>query len=153
MAETGGGRGMGGFVIKDVVVIPFPFSDLSNSKKRPALVLSDLEGDDLILAQITSKKISDSYSIELKTSDFNNGNLNKDSNIRPNIIFTADQNIVLYKVGNLNDEMMDDVIFNREPKSTPMIGVHFLRFAAKYDLVHVQRSPEAYVKLFTKKDI
>lgn len=101
---------MGGFVRKDVVVVPFPFSDLSSSKKRPALVLSDLEGDDLILAQITSKKISDSYSIELKTSDFNNGNLNKDSNIRPNKIFTADQNIVLYKVGNLNDEKMDEVI-------------------------------------------
>lgn len=37
-------------------------------------------------------------------------------------------------------EMMDDVIFNREPKNNPLIGVHFLRFAAKYDLVHVQRS-------------
>jgi mRNA interferase MazF len=46
---------MGRFVKGDVVVIPFPYSDLSASKKRPALVLADLEGDDIILCQITSQ--------------------------------------------------------------------------------------------------
>jgi 5'-3' exonuclease (including N-terminal domain of PolI) len=49
-------------------------------------------------------------------------------------------------------EMLDEVIENRSKKNVPMIGVHFLRFAAKYDLVHVQRSPESYIKLFLKKD-
>lgn len=49
-------------------------------------------------------------------------------------------------------EMMDDVINNQTEKSISMIGVHFLRFAAKYDLVHVQKNPESYIKLFTKKD-
>ena len=43
------------FVKGDVVVLPFPFSDLSNSKKRPALVVANLEGEDIILCQITSK--------------------------------------------------------------------------------------------------
>lgn len=56
---------MGKFIKGDVVVVPFPFSDLSNSKKRPALVLASLEGEDLILSQITSKNIFDSYSIEI----------------------------------------------------------------------------------------
>ena len=41
----------------DVVVVPFPFSDLTQAKRRPALVLSVLEGDDLILCQITSQTI------------------------------------------------------------------------------------------------
>lgn len=49
----------------DVVVLPFPFSDLSSSKKRPALVIANLKGDDLILTQITSQTKKDSYSIEL----------------------------------------------------------------------------------------
>lgn len=48
---------MGKFVIGDVVVVPFPFSDLSASKKRPALVVATLSGDDVILCQITSKTI------------------------------------------------------------------------------------------------
>jgi mRNA interferase MazF len=44
------------FVKGDIVVIPFPFSDLSGSKKRPALVLANLQGDDIILCQITSRR-------------------------------------------------------------------------------------------------
>ena len=52
---------MGRFIKGDVVVVPFPFSDLSQSKKRPALVLADLTGDDLILSQITSQNIYDIY--------------------------------------------------------------------------------------------
>lgn len=59
--------------------------------KRPALVLSNLKGDDLILSQITSQNISDSYSSE--------GTLKKVSNIRRNKIFTADKDILLHKVG------------------------------------------------------
>ena len=64
------------FVKGDVVVLPFPFSDLSASKKRPALVIAALEGDDIILCQITSKARTDNYSIILNNSDFKQGNLN-----------------------------------------------------------------------------
>jgi hypothetical protein len=46
---------MGRFVKGDVVVAPFPFSDLSAAKRRPALVVASLTGDDVILCQITSK--------------------------------------------------------------------------------------------------
>jgi hypothetical protein len=47
---------MGRFVRGDVVVTPFPYSDLSDSKKRPALVAAALKGDDVILCQITSRR-------------------------------------------------------------------------------------------------
>ncbi len=40
----------------DVVIVPFPFSDLSQSKRRPALVISNLQGDDLILLGLTQRK-------------------------------------------------------------------------------------------------
>ena len=75
---------MAKFVKGDVVVIPFPFSDLSQSKRRPALVLSVLQGDDLILCQITSKSIKDNYAIPVDENDFESGSLNLESNIRPN---------------------------------------------------------------------
>ena len=98
------------FVKGDVVVLPFPFSDLSASKKRPALVIAALEGDDIILCQITSKARTDNYSIILNNSDFKQGNLNLISIIRPNRLFTADKSIVLYKIGSLKDKKLKEVI-------------------------------------------
>ena len=100
---------MGQFVKGDVVVIPFPYSDLSQAKRRPALVVADLSGDDLILCQITSQTIKDKYSVLLSEDDFISGNLNKESNIRPNKLFTADSNIILYKIGSIESKVMIDV--------------------------------------------
>jgi len=54
---------MAKFIKGDVVVIPFPFSDLTQTKRRPALVISALEGDDVILCQITSRTSRDNYAI------------------------------------------------------------------------------------------
>jgi mRNA interferase MazF len=89
---------MGRFVKGEVVVLPFPFSDLSGSKLRPALVLADLSGDDIILCQITSQmSAKDSHAIALEAKDFQKGNLKVLSNIRPNRIFTADKNIIKKK--------------------------------------------------------
>ena len=98
------------FIKGDIVVVPLPFSDLSNYKKRPALVIATLKGDDLILCQITSQSISDEYAIVLSSEDLVSGNLKRKSNIRPNRIFTADGNIILYKVGNLKESKMTEVI-------------------------------------------
>ena len=93
---------MGKFIKGDIVVLPFPFSDLSSTKRRPALVLVDLKGNDIILCQITSTNIYDDMSVTIDTSDVENGSLNNISNIRPNKLFTADENIILYKLGELN---------------------------------------------------
>ena len=101
---------MGRFIKGDVVVVPFPFSDLTMSKRRPALVIAELSGDDLILCQITSQDIRDEYALELLGSDFESGSLNKPSNIRPNRLFTADHHIVLYKTGHLKDVKIRRVV-------------------------------------------
>jgi mRNA interferase MazF len=98
------------FVKGEVVVVAFPFSDLSLSKRRPALVLADLHGDDIILCQITSKTIKDIYSISVDSDDFISGNLKQQSNIRPNRIFTADKNIILKKVGKINTSKYNEVL-------------------------------------------
>jgi len=73
----------------DVVVLPFPFSDLSQSKKRPAFVVAPLQGDDVILCQITTVVHSDLYSILLEEKDFVTGSLKQPSYIRPNRLFTS----------------------------------------------------------------
>jgi mRNA interferase MazF len=98
------------FIKGDVVVVPFPFSDLSQSKRRPALVLAELEGDDLILCQITSQMNKDRYAIPLAQNEFQAGSLKQSSHIRPNRLFTADHHIVLYSAGHIKKQKMDDVI-------------------------------------------
>ena len=61
---------MAGFVKGDVVVIPFPFSDLSGNKRRPALVLATLPGNDIILCQISSRNRKDKFTTALSLTDF-----------------------------------------------------------------------------------
>jgi mRNA interferase MazF len=98
------------FVKGDVVVVPFPFSDLTIAKRRPALIIAELEGDDLILCQITSQSIRDRYAISIGENDFEIGTLRRRSNVRPNRIFTADRHIILYRVGHLKPEKIDQII-------------------------------------------
>ncbi len=94
----------------DVIVVPFPFSDLTQAKRRPALVISTLEGDDLILCQITSQFVRDNYAVSLDDKDFEAGGLKQLSNVRPNRIFTADSHIVLYRVGGLKRDKLNEII-------------------------------------------
>ena len=90
---------MGGLVKGDVVVVLFPFSDLSRAKKRPALVLATPDGDDVILCQITSRLVSDRYAILIGEGNFLSGSLRQESNVRPTRIFTADKRIIQYTAG------------------------------------------------------
>lgn len=101
---------MARFIKGDVVVLPFPFTDLTASKKRPAIILSDLRGDDYIMLQITSQNVKDSYAIPLIQSDFSSGTLRQDSNIRPNKIFTLDKSLILYKARHLTNDKLNECI-------------------------------------------
>ncbi|MBO5147027.1 MAG: type II toxin-antitoxin system PemK/MazF family toxin [Lachnospiraceae bacterium] len=101
---------MAKFIKGDVVVLPFPFTDLSSSKKRPAVILADITGDDYIMLQITSKNVKDSYAIPLVGTDFSAGSLQQDSNIRPNKIFTLDGKLILYRIGHLNNSKIEECV-------------------------------------------
>lgn len=100
---------MGSFIKGDVVIVYFPFSDSSQSKKRPALVLTNLYGDDAIICQITSQDVRDGYSVSLTDTDFVEGGLQRPSNIRPNKLFTLHQAIIDRKVGHINQSKIDEV--------------------------------------------
>jgi mRNA interferase MazF len=72
-------------------------------------VAANLEGDDLILCQITSVAREDRYVIRLMNKDFRKGSLKVNSMIRPNRLFTADKSIILYKVGTLRETKLKEV--------------------------------------------
>jgi mRNA interferase MazF len=98
------------FVRGDVVVVPFPFNNLSDQKMRPALVLADLAGPDLILCQITSKPARDRYSVTVDAPDFSEGSLKYTSNVRANQIFTLEKTLIRNCVGRLKKEKTEQVV-------------------------------------------
>ena len=100
---------MGKPVVGEVVVLPFPQTDLQVGTRRPALVVADLTGDDLILCQITSQAHSDGYSVPLLTTDFERGRLTVDSFIRPNRLFTVDHSVILYTAAKVKDAKLEEV--------------------------------------------
>ena len=100
---------MGKPVVGEVVVLPFPQTNLQAGKRRPALVVADLAGDDLILCQITSQARSDGCSVPLGATDFNRGQLAVESFIRPNRLFTVEQSVILYAAAKVKDAKLQEV--------------------------------------------
>lgn len=94
----------------EVVVVPFPFSDLSAAKPRPALVLVDHGGADVVLCQITSQAVHDSIAIGLTIGDFAQGSLHLESNIRPNKLFTFDRSRITSRCGRVTPTKFNQVI-------------------------------------------
>lgn len=99
---------MGKPLAGDVVVLPFPQANLQVGKRRPALVVAHLAGDDLILCQITSQARSDLYAVRLATTDFERGRLVVDSFIRPNRLFTIEHSVVLYTAAKVSDAKLQE---------------------------------------------
>ena len=100
---------MGKPVVGDVVVLPFPQTNLQTGKRRPALVVADLVGDDLILCQITSQARPDGYSIPITDADFAKGKLAVASFARANRLFTVEQSVILYVAANVNTSKLAEV--------------------------------------------
>ncbi len=101
---------MGTFAIGDVVLVQFPFSDLTGSKLRPAVVLAAAGRGDWILCQITSKAYADPKAIFVAADSYSVGSLDRDSYIRPGKIFTASESIVLRKIAVLKTSKVTELL-------------------------------------------
>lgn len=88
--------------VGSVVLVRFPFSDLSASKLRPAVVLAGVDRDDWILCQVTSNSYSDARAVEIVESDFASGSLMRTSYARPGKLFSANTSLMQRVVGTLN---------------------------------------------------
>jgi mRNA interferase MazF len=96
-------------VAGEIVVILFPRADGSGGKRRPALVIADLPGADLILCQITGRAHWDSFAVPLDTSDCERGQIDQPCFIRPQRLFTVEQHIILNSVGKVTAAKFDEV--------------------------------------------
>ena len=96
---------MGIPAIGQVVLVPFPFSDLSRTKMRPAVVLAEAGRDDWILCQVTSNPYSDPGAIRITGEDLQKGALTSAvSFARPLKLFTANETVMAKRVAILKDE-------------------------------------------------
>jgi mRNA interferase MazF len=93
-----------------VVPIRFPFSDLSQTKLHPAVVLAGVGRGDWILCQVTSRPYGDAQAIALNDRSFATGSLRGDSYARPGELFAANQSLIVAQVGSLKADPFAQVI-------------------------------------------
>jgi mRNA interferase MazF len=87
----------------EIVLLPFPFTDLSSAKRRPVLVLSfPNDQGDFMAVQITSQ-VRYEPALPLSRDDFELGDLPKSSIVRPVKVFTLNSSLIIRRVGRLHE--------------------------------------------------
>lgn len=97
----------------DILIVPFPFSDLSSVRRRPVVVLSkskySQECEDIVTCGITSNLKDSKYSILVDNSNLIEGSIPTKSRIKVDKLFTLEQSIVIKRLGRLNKETFEKV--------------------------------------------
>ena len=96
--------------VGQVILVPFPFSDLSRSKLRPAVVLAHAGREDWVLCQVTSSPYGDPSAIAISDECFSQGSLRITSFARPGKLFTASFGLMLREVGILTTSVALQII-------------------------------------------
>jgi len=98
---------------KEIVLLPYPFSDLEGTKVRPALIVSNnsfnKKSDDCIMVPLTTVIKDEPYSILINQEDLSSGKLLKPSRIRVDKIFTVEKNLIVMKIGAINDRTFEKI--------------------------------------------
>jgi len=98
------------------VLVPFPFTDLSSVKRRPALVVSPDHlhrlFDDVILVAMTSSipATLGEFDIALSSRDMAVGRLPKPSMVRASKVFTCHKNLIVKRVGQLKKDCLAGIL-------------------------------------------
>ncbi|MBN1771658.1 MAG: type II toxin-antitoxin system PemK/MazF family toxin [Deltaproteobacteria bacterium] len=94
----------------DAILVPFPFTDQTATKKRPAVVVSSAayhrDRPDVILMAVTSQPASGSRVGEVVVARWREAGLLKPSVIKP-LVATAERGLLIRKLGRLADEDLE----------------------------------------------
>ena len=97
----------------DVLIVPFPFTDLSAIKQRPVLVLSKKEynnkTDGIITCGITSNLKDSENSVLIENKNLLNGEIPAISRIKVDKLFTIEESIVKKRLAKIDIETFDKV--------------------------------------------
>lgn len=98
---------------KEIVLLPYPFTDLERKKVRPAIVVSNdffnEKSQDCIMIPLTTVIKKEPYSILIDQKDLSSGKLLKLSRVRVDKIFTVEKRLIIMKIGTLNKTIFDKI--------------------------------------------
>lgn len=101
------------FKQKDILIVPFPFTDLTSIKQRPVLVISNdkynFSTEDIIVCGITSNLKDTRCSVLIENKNLTDGKIPTISRIKVDKIITLKKSLVKKKIGRLNDETFEKV--------------------------------------------
>lgn len=99
------------FEQKDIILIPFPYSDLTGAKQRPALIISNRkinQAEDRICCLITSNRPDDG--IPVKEGCFERGDLPFESWVKPHRLFTVHEKIIRKRLCTVTDTFYEEIV-------------------------------------------
>ena len=98
----------------DIVLVPFPFTDLSSSKRRPALIISpdsfNASKQEVVLVAITSQIGTDPHAIVVDERDYVDGTLPKLSMVRNSKIFTIHSALIVKRICGLSQPKSEQIL-------------------------------------------
>ena len=98
---------------KDVVLLPYPFTNLKGMKVRSALVVSNEsfnnKSDDCIMIPLTTVIKDEPYSVIIDNKNMESGKLIKPSRVRADKIFAVEKNLITMKIGAINDNTLEEI--------------------------------------------
>ena len=89
-------------MVGDVVLALLPFTDLSDIKVRPAVVLADVGEQDWILCPVTSKSPTRDMQIPIGPGDMQRGRLRRQSWVRPDRLYRVNERVFRRTIGRLS---------------------------------------------------
>ncbi len=96
---------------RDLLLVPFPFSDQKGRKVRPVVIISNNEfninSDDILVAGVTSNISKDKYAISLTNKDLDEGKLSVPCCIKAENILKIDKSIIIKKIGQIKKARLD----------------------------------------------
>jgi len=99
---------------KDLLLVPFPFSDQSGRKVRPVIVISNDEfnkySEDVIVIGVTSNILKEKYTISLTNNNLDEGRLFTNCSIKIKNILKLDKELIIKKIGKINKETLKKII-------------------------------------------
>lgn len=98
----------------DLVLVPFPFTDLSSSKARPAVVFSghayNEASKDVLVFGVTSNLTNAAYSVLIRQQDMAEGRIMAPSRVKVDRVASLAKRIIRKRVARLDTSTFDEVI-------------------------------------------